>query len=107
MTATEGKKGRLLYWILIVLAIIIGIIFYGGFTNDFSMKFLLFFSGVPFLLFVSGAFGLLWPKLKPSGEESYIIHSLVLGLIFFVLFLLHVWVILPLICPEFRDCLDI
>ncbi|WP_127141869.1 hypothetical protein [Flagellimonas marinaquae] len=105
MTAAERTKGNAFYWILILLALVVGIIFYGGFVDDFSLKFLLFFSGVPFLLFVSGAFGLLWPKLKPSGEESYIIHSLVLGLLFFILFLLHVWVILPIICPEFRECL--
>ncbi len=105
MTATEIKKGNVFYWILLLLAIVVGIIFYGGFANGFSLEFLLFFSGVPFLLFVSGTFGLLWPKLKPSGEESYIIHSLVMGLLFFILFLLHVWVIMPLICPEFRECL--
>jgi hypothetical protein len=69
--------------------------------------FLVFFSGVPFFLFVTGLFGLLWPLIKPEGEEIYITHALVMGLLFIVLFFIHVWVLLPRICPEFGSCLGI
>ncbi|WP_372918914.1 hypothetical protein [Salegentibacter sp.] len=106
MVKVLTKKTKVIFWILIILAILIGIVIYGGMVKDFSVKFLVLFSGLPFLFFVVGAFGLLWPKIKPTGESTYIIHALVLGVLFFILFLLHTWVILPLICPEFGRCLD-
>lgn len=95
-----------IYWILLILAVIIGVIFYGPLQDQFSIQFLVFFSGIPFLLFVTGSFGLLWPKIKPAGDEVYIYHALLIGLLFFILFFIHVWIILPLICPDFAALLD-
>lgn len=94
-----------IYWILLILSLIIGFVFYGFLQEQFSLQFLVFFSGVPFLLFVTGAFGLLWPKLKPEGDEVYIIHALLIGLLFIILFFIHVWILLPRICPNFGECL--
>ncbi|MCK0159580.1 hypothetical protein [Allomuricauda sp. F6463D] len=94
-----------IFWILIVLSLIIGFIIYGTMKDQLGLQFLVFFSGVPFLLFVTGAFGLLWPKIKPEGDEVYISHALIIGLLFIVLFFIHVWVLLPLICPRFAECL--
>ncbi|MGM0933505.1 MAG: hypothetical protein ACQEWD_08690 [Bacteroidota bacterium] len=106
MVKVLTKTTKVIFWILIILAILVGIIVYGGMAEGFSLKFLVLFSGLPFFFFVVGAFGLLWPKIKPAGESTYIIHALVLGVLFFILFLLHTWLILPLICPDFGRCLD-
>ena len=95
------------YWMLIVLSLIVAFVFYGTLQDQFGLRFLLFFSGVPFFLFVIGVFGLLCPRLKPAGDEVYISHALVIGLLFIVLFLIHTWVILPRICPEFGACLGV
>ena len=74
-----------IYWFLIILSIIIGYVFYGVLKDQFGLPFLIFFSGVPFLLFVTGSFGLMWPKIKPEGDEVYISHALLIGLLFIVL----------------------
>lgn len=99
----NSKKG--IFWILIIVSIIIGFIIYGVMKDQFGLRFLVFFSGVPFLLFVTGTFGLLWPKIKPEGDEVYISHALIIGLLFIILFFIHVWVLFPLICPRFAECL--
>nr|WP_288935318.1 hypothetical protein [uncultured Allomuricauda sp.] len=99
----NSRKG--IFWTMIILSLIIGFIIYGTLKDQLGLKFLVFFSGVPFLLFVTGAFGLLWPKIKPEGDEVYISHALIIGLLFIVLFFIHVWVLLPLVCPSFAECL--
>ncbi|MDF0717189.1 hypothetical protein PY092_13585 [Muricauda sp. 334s03] len=99
------KSKKRVFWIFIIVSLIIGFIIYGTMKDQFGLKFLVFFSGVPFLLFITGAFGLLWPKIKPEGDEVYISHALIIGLLFIVLFFIHVWVLLPLLCPRFAECL--
>lgn len=106
MVKVLTKKTRVIYWGSIILAVIIGFIIYGGLEDGFSLKFLVLFSGVPFFFFVIGIFGLLWPKIKPVGETTYITHAILLGVLFFILFLIHTWIILPLICPDFGRCID-
>lgn len=100
-------KSKKVYWVLIIVSIIIGFIFYGILQNQFSTQFLVLFSGLPYLLFVMGSFGLLWPKIKPTGDEQYISHTLLIGILFIILFFIHVWIILPHICQEFGNCLGV
>jgi hypothetical protein len=107
MEKTKSNSRRRIYWLLLILSLIIGFIFYGSLQEQFSIQFLVFFSGVPFLLFVTGIFGLLWPKLKLVGDEVYIGHALLIGLLFIILFFIHVWLILPRICPDFGACLGV
>lgn len=104
---TKNNTTKKVYWISLILSIITGFIFYGALQDQFSLKFLIIFSGIPFLLFVTGIFGLLWPKIKPTGDEVYISHALLIGLFFVILFFIHVWLILPHICPNFGDCLGV
>ena len=106
MLKIKNSTTKTIYWVLLVLSIIIGFVFYGNLQNNLSLQFHMLFSGVPFFLFVTGLFGLLWPKIKPEGDEVYIIHALTIGLIFFILFFIHVWIILPTICPDFGSCLS-
>ena len=107
MKKPKSNSGKIIYLLLLILSLIIGFIFYGSLQEQFSLQFLVFFSGVPFLLFVTGIFGLLWPKLKPAGDEVYIGHALLIGLLFIILFFIHVWLILPKICPDFGTCLGV
>lgn len=105
MSEVTKNTHKKIYWLLIIAALLIGFLIYGILKDQFGLRFLIFFSGVPFFLFVMGIFGLLWPKIKPEGNEVYIIHTMWIGVIFIVLFFIHVWVILPLVCPSFAECL--
>jgi hypothetical protein len=105
MIIVKNSAGKIIYWTLIILSLVIGLIIYGVLKDQYSMQFLVFFSGIPFLLFVVGVFGLLLPAIKPTGDGSYIIHALIIGAFFIILFFIHVWLILPKICPEFGNCL--
>ncbi|ULC58550.1 hypothetical protein MBM09_11535 [Flaviramulus sp. BrNp1-15] len=107
MSSVKKSKNKITYWVLLILSVIVGFIFYGILQDNFSLQFLIFFSGVPFLLFIIGCFGLLWPKLKPEGDEVYISHALLIGLLFIILFFIHTWVVLPRICPDFGSCLGV
>jgi len=107
MPKFKKSTSKKIYWILLILSIIIGFVFYGTMQDQFSLQFLVFFSGVPFFLFVIGCFGLLWPKLKPVGDEVYITHAIMIGVLFIILFFIHTWIILPRICPDFGACLGL
>ena len=107
MEISKKSTGSKIYWMLLVLSVIVGVLFYSILKEQFSLQFLILFSGIPFFLFVIGVFGLLWPMLKPTGDEVYIWHALLIGLLFIVLFFIHTWVVLPLICPSFADCLGL
>lgn len=107
MNKSKANLHNKIFWILIILAIIIGYIVYGLMQDHFSTKFLVLFSGLPFLLFVTGFFGLLWPKIKLEGNEVYIYHAMIIGILFIVLFYIHVWILLPHICPNFGECLGV
>lgn len=105
MVKVLNRNTRIVYWTLIVLSVVVGYAVYFLLSDNCNLKFLVLFSGLPFLFFVTGLFGLLWPKIKPEGESNYIIHAIIMGVIFFVLFIIHTWLILPLLCPGFKDCL--
>ena len=107
MNTLKNTSHKKIYWILIILSVVIGYVFYVTIKDQFSLQFLVYFSGVPFFLFVTGCFGLLWPKIKPVGDEVYISHSLIIGILFIIMFFFHVWIVLPSICPEFGKCLGL
>jgi len=107
MDKIKNSTTNKIYWILLILSVIIGFVFYSPLKDEFSLQFLIFFSGIPFFLFVIGSFGLLWPKIKPAGDEVYISHALLIGVLFIILFFIHIWIILPRICPDFGSCLGV
>lgn len=104
MTKVLTRTTEIIYWSMIVLAFLIGFLVYGVFLENFDLGFLVLFSGLPYFLFTIGVFGLTWPKIKPAGDSNYIIHAITLGIYFLVLFFLHIWLILPLVCPDFNPC---
>ena len=104
MGKIKNKSNYKLYWFLLVLSVVTGLVLYVLLQKQFSFKFLIFFSGLPFFLFVTAIFGLLWPKIKPYGNEVYITHALLIGLLFVILFFIHTWILLPNLCPDLDLC---
>ena len=92
---------RRIYLLLLVLAVIIGFYFYGITSRDFDREFLVYFSIVPFFMFVVGINGILANTLSPSTKSKIIAYPLVLGIVYALLFFIHLFVILPIICPNF------
>jgi hypothetical protein len=96
---------RRIYLTILILSVVLGIYFYGIAPDKYSPNFLIFFALVPFLLFMGGVHGLAAHLLRPEvkdkgGSMSYL---LIMGLVYSVLFLIHVFLILPLVCPSFLD----
>ena len=96
-----------LYWLLLILSLKIGFIIYSSLKEQFGLHLLVFFSVLSFLLFVTGLLGLLWSRLKPVEQDLYVGHVLLIGVLFIILFFIHIWMVLPRICPDFSTCLGI
>ena len=96
---------RRIYLAILVLSAVIGIYFYGIAPESYNPNFLIFFALLPFLMFITGTHGLtahmLRPELKDKGGLLY--YIIIMGLVYSLLFLIHVFVILPLVCPDFLD----
>ena len=91
---------RRIYWGILVFSVIVGIYFYGIAPDQYDADFLVIFALVPFLMFMAGVHGLLAHLLKPSVKSRMIAYPLFMGILFVLLFFLHVFVILPLVCPD-------
>ena len=92
--------GRRIYRILIVISIALGV--YLFIASDTQSKGLLItLSSLFFLLFSTGIHGLLAHSLKPSAKSNIIVYSLVMGLLWVVMFGIFVFFLLPLFCPNF------
>jgi hypothetical protein len=100
---------RRAYWAILILSILIGIYFYGIAPDKFNAKFLVIFAIVPYLMFAGSVHGLIAHTLKPSEKSKggSIYYVLIMGALFVALFLLHVFVILPLACPDFLSGLNL
>ncbi len=92
---------RRIYWAILILAVIIGIYFYGIAPDKYDSDFLVIFSIVPFLMFAGSVHGLIVHLLKPSAKSGIIRYTLFMGMLFVLLFLIHIFIILPLVCPNF------
>jgi len=92
---------RRIYWVILILSIIIGIYFFGMARDKFDPEFLIFFALVPFFMFASSVYGLIAHLLKPSVKGGMIAYPLIMGILFVLLFFIHVFVIVPLLCPDF------
>ena len=91
---------RRVYLVIMVLSILVGILFYGVLPSDnFSTNFLISFSLIPFLMFSGSVHGMIAHLLKPSYKAGMIVYPLIMGVIYVILCLIHLFVILPLVCP--------
>ena len=91
---------RRIYLILLVFSVLIGTYFYGIRVEDFDTDFLKYFSLVPFLIFISAVHGLLAHTLTPQVKDRMVAYPLVMGIVYVLLFFIHLFVILPRICPD-------
>lgn len=97
---------RRIYTVVLIVSIIIGFYVYGFNPGHYSSTFLLVFTFVPFLLFSIGAFGLIAHLTKPNVKGGLIIYPLVLSLVYIIFLWIHIFVILPRICPDFTPFLN-
>ena len=86
-------------WILIVLSILIGGYFYGVAYQNFAASFLQLFAVVPFLMFMGGVHGLMSHNISPQTKHNMLVYPLVMGMVYVLLFFIHLFIIIPLICP--------
>lgn len=92
---------RRIYLGLLIFSVLIGVYFYGIAVENYDKEFLKIFSMVPFFMFIAGVHGLSTHLLTPSTKSKMISYPLVMGIVYFVLFFIHLFVILPIICPNF------
>jgi hypothetical protein len=88
-----------IYWAILILSIILGVYFYGIAPERYNLGFLLYFALVPFLMFSVGVHGLLNHLLKSDTKSRMLIYPLIMGVIFMLLFVIHIFIILPIVCP--------
>lgn len=90
---------RRIYWAILALSIIVGVYFYGIVPHKYSSDFLVIFALVPFLMFSGAVHGLISHLLKPSvkAKGGSILYPLIMGIVFVLLFFIHVFIILPLV----------
>ncbi|MDF2158046.1 hypothetical protein [Algoriphagus sp. CAU 1675] len=88
---------RRIYWALLVISILMGIYFYWITPEQYSPQFLIPIAFVQFLLLIAGVHGLLAHTLKAQTKYKLISYPLVLGIIYVILFFIHLFVVMPLI----------
>lgn len=91
---------RRIYWAILIFSLIIGVYVYGIAPHQFDTEFLLFFSLIPFFMFAGSVHGILVHALRPSVKGDMITYPIMMGLLFALLFFIHVFVIVPLVCPN-------
>ncbi|SMD46015.1 hypothetical protein SAMN00777080_4691 [Aquiflexum balticum DSM 16537] len=92
---------RRIYLGLLIFSILIGVYFYGIAVENFDKEFLKIFSILPFFLFMAGVHGLFAHLLTPTTKSKMISYPLVMGMVYVLLFFIHLFVIVPIICPNF------
>lgn len=98
---------RIVYLGIVAVSILIGVYFFGAGRDRFSTDFLIPFSLLPLLLFATGMHGFIAHSVSPSFKARYgaVFYPVLMGVLFVVLFMFHLFVLLPLVCPEFlRGC---
>lgn len=91
---------RRLYGILILVSLAIG--FYIFTIKELhSDRFLIIISGVVFMFLSMGIHGLIAHSLNPKQKGGILLYPLLMGVLWAVLFLLFVFFIIPIFCPNF------
>ncbi|MDO9551355.1 hypothetical protein [Rhodonellum sp.] len=91
---------RRLYLALMVLSVVMGIYFYGISVQNFDPEFLYYFAMLPFFMFVTGFHGFLAHSLSTLKKSKMVFFPLLMGFLFVFLFFIHLFVIMPLLCPN-------
>tara|TARA_R110000765_G_scaffold71846_2_gene139446 strand:- start:343 stop:636 length:294 start_codon:yes stop_codon:yes gene_type:complete len=91
---------RRIFRIVIVIAIALGIFLFVG-KESYSKNFLIIVSSLDFLLLSLGIHGLIAHSLSPKSKGELITFPLLMWVLWAVLFLVFVFFVLPIFCPDF------
>lgn len=91
---------RRIYLALMVMSVLMGIYFYGISLQKFDPDFLFYFTMLPFFMFVTGFHGFLTHAISPTTKSNMGFFPLMMGLLFVLLFFIHLFVIIPLLYPN-------
>ncbi len=91
---------RRIYRLLIAISIGLGVYLF-MIKGTHSTIFLIIISSLIFLLLSMGIHGLIAHSVRPKLKESTLAYPMLMGLLWVILFLLFVFFIIPIICPNF------
>ena len=91
---------RRIFRIIIVVAIALGIYLFVS-KESHSKSFLIIISSLNFLLFSLGVHGLIAHSLRPKSKGELITFPLLMWILWAILFLVFVFFIIPIYCPDF------
>ena len=91
---------RRIFRIVIVIAIALGIYLFLA-KESHSKSFLIIVSSLDFLLFSLGIHGLIAHSLRPKSKGELITFPLLMWVLWAILFLVFVFFIIPIYCPDF------
>ena len=91
---------RRLFRIVIVIAVALGIYLFIA-KESYSKSFLIIVSTLNFLLFSFGIHGLIAHSLRPKSKGDLITFPLLMWVLWAILFMVFVFLILPIYCPDF------
>jgi hypothetical protein len=91
-----------IYWILLILSIVSGFIFY-FFKENISQDALLIIIFFLSLIFATSVHGIISHSLKPELKGGLIVYPLLMGVLFSVLLFICIFLIIPMFCPDFLN----
>jgi len=91
---------RRIFRIVIVLAIALGVFLFFG-KESYSKNLLIIASSIDFLIFSFGIHGLIAHSLRPKSKGDLITFPLLMWVLWAILFLVFVFFVLPIYCPDF------
>ncbi|AKA34239.1 hypothetical protein [Flagellimonas lutaonensis] len=91
---------RRLYFIIMLVAIGLAIYLYTA-RSAHTQTFIIAAATLLFMFFGMGIHGLIAHSLNPKVKGGLLIYPLLMGALWAVLFLLFVFFILPIFCPDF------
>ena len=91
---------RRMFRIVIVIAIALGIYLFVA-KESFSKSLLIISLSIDFLILSLGIHGLIAHSLRPKSKGELITFPLLMWVLWAVLFLLFVFFVIPIYCPDF------
>ncbi|MDG1729442.1 MAG: hypothetical protein P8K68_07570 [Algibacter sp.] len=91
---------RRIFKIVIAISILIGIYLY-TIRETHTNSFLIISSSITFLILSFGIHGLIAHSLRPKSKGDLIAYPLLMWMLWAVLFLLFVFFVIPIFCPDF------
>lgn len=91
---------RRIFRIVIIVAIALGVYLFIA-KDSYSKSFLVIAASLDFLLFSLGIHGLIAHSLRPKSKGELITFPLLMWVLWAILFLVFVFFIIPIYCPNF------